>query len=85
MWSSPRPEAPSRQQKRADPLDTEAPPLPALPTHPREPPQLMENRVLVAAPQTCQACPSPRYSFQNTESKTGPTRAAFSQGQGLSP
>lgn len=50
MWSSPRPEAPSRQQKRADPLDTEAPPLSAFPTHPWEPPQLMENRVLVAAP-----------------------------------
>lgn len=39
----------------------------------------------MAAPQTCQACPSPRHSFQNTESKTGPARAAFSQGQGPSP
>lgn len=39
----------------------------------------------MAAPQTCQACPSPRHSVQNTESKTGPARAAFSQGQGPSP
>lgn len=71
---------PSGGLKRTDPLDPEARPLSV-----GGPAADEKNRVLGAAPQACQACPSPRHRLQNASPQTGPASAALSQGQGLSP